>query len=168
MYRQVHEAVPRPGELNRAIGAELEGVLLRALAKEPGARYPTAEALGEVAAAEATRVMPAVPTGDSNDDNRQSAQRTAPTSPPTAVGQALAPGRSSGLAWMAALLTGILVLARIGVIVLLGTPGAGHNYRINAIHEPLSQPGSDHRQSIALAVPITKPNADANTHAVTE
>ena len=85
MYRQVHEAVPRPGELNRAIGAELEGVLLRALAKEPEVLYATAEAmgaaLGEVAAAEAARFVPTVPVGRSNDDAPQSAQRTAPRTP---------------------------------------------------------------------------------------
>ncbi len=61
MYRQVHEPVPRPRDVNRAIPPELEGVILRALAKEPGQRYPAAEvmaaALAGTGSAEATRVM---------------------------------------------------------------------------------------------------------------
>lgn len=61
MYRQVHEPVPRPRDLNRAISPELEAVILRALAKDPGQRYSTAGAMAAALEgkgdAEATRVM---------------------------------------------------------------------------------------------------------------
>jgi serine/threonine-protein kinase len=61
MYRQVHEPVPCPRDLNRAISPELEAVILRALAKDPGQRYPTAGAMAAAmdgkGDAEATRVM---------------------------------------------------------------------------------------------------------------
>ncbi len=86
MYRQVHEPAPRPRELNRAIPAELEGVILRALAKEPGQRFPTAEAMAEALvgtdSAEATRVVRPVQIGGvRRDPPRRSAQEPMPARP---------------------------------------------------------------------------------------
>jgi hypothetical protein len=92
-------------------------VLLRALAKEPGARYPTAEALGEVAAAEATRVMAAVPTKPVERETAfNSPIRDAPPSPP-ATGKFPSPA-----AWAA----GILVaFGLVGLLLLSSFRGSG-------------------------------------------
>jgi serine/threonine-protein kinase len=126
MYRQVHEAVPRPGELNRAIGAELEGVLLQALAKEPEARYPTAEALaalGEVAAAEAARFVPTVPVEPVEHQTAfDSPTRDAPPSPP-AMAKLPSPA-----AWAA----GILVaFSLVGLLLLASFLGSGDRASVN-------------------------------------
>ncbi len=122
MYRQVHEPVPRPREVNRAIPAELEGVILRALAKEPGQRYPTAEAmaaaLAGIGAAEATRVVPAVladgerrtSTDPATHDDPSSWTRTA-TSTPSRV----------SLSNVAVWLGGILVAFSLAGLILLGS-----------------------------------------------
>jgi serine/threonine-protein kinase len=127
MYRQVHEAVPRPGELNRAIGAELEGVLLRALAKEPEVLYATAEAmgaaLGEVAAAEATRFVPTVPV----EPVEQQTAFDSPTrdAPPSPLAMAKLP---SPAAWAA----GILVaFSLVGLLLLASSRGSGDRASVN-------------------------------------
>lgn len=45
LYKHTLEAPPSPRELNPALSEGLEAVILRCLAKEPGERYPTYEAL---------------------------------------------------------------------------------------------------------------------------
>src|SRR5205807_2017595 len=45
--RILHDESPRPRKLDRAIPADLETILLKAVAKEPGQRYATAAALAE-------------------------------------------------------------------------------------------------------------------------
>ncbi len=121
MYRQVHEPVPRPREVNRAIPAELEGVILRALAKEPGQRYPTAEAMAEalagIGAAEATRVVTAVPAdgehhaagSPATHDDRSSGKHTASTPPRVPL--------SNVAVWLG----GILVAFSLAGLILLGS-----------------------------------------------
>ncbi|HEU4792844.1 MAG TPA: protein kinase, partial [Nitrolancea sp.] len=129
MYQQVHEAVPLPGELNRAIPAELEGVILRALAKEPGERYPTAEAMAEalagVGSSEATRVLTAVPAG--HVDRKMPDNRAYQDVPPARSVQA--PARSRGsLPRAAAWVVGILVAFSLAGLILLDPfPSGGDN-----------------------------------------
>ncbi|HET9014703.1 MAG TPA: protein kinase, partial [Thermomicrobiaceae bacterium] len=62
LYQQVHTPPPRPRALNPGVPLWLEGVVLRALAKDPGRRYPDAASLaralaGGEAAAEETRAL---------------------------------------------------------------------------------------------------------------
>src|SRR5918996_4400979 len=66
-YRHVHEAPAPPTSLDPSIPPALEGVTLRAMEKDPSARYPTVEDMTEalndatepVPAVEATRPFPA-------------------------------------------------------------------------------------------------------------
>jgi tetratricopeptide (TPR) repeat protein len=46
-YHHVHTAPPNPRELNPKVPESLAGIILRCLEKEPGARYPSAEAILE-------------------------------------------------------------------------------------------------------------------------
>jgi serine/threonine protein kinase len=47
MLRRLHEPPPPPSRLNPRVGSRLEAVILRALEREPAARYPTMQALVE-------------------------------------------------------------------------------------------------------------------------
>ncbi len=129
MYQQVHEAVPRPGELNRGVGVELEAVILRALAKEPGERYPTAEAMAEalagVGSGEATRVVPAVAASDV--ERRVPDNRAYQDVPPAWPGQAAARSRGS-LPRAAAWVVGILVAFSLAGLILFDPFPSGRDY----------------------------------------
>jgi serine/threonine-protein kinase len=122
MYRQVHEPVPRPREVNRAIPPELEGVILRALAKEPEQRYPTAEAmaaaLAGVGAAEATRVVTAVPA---DGERRSSAGPATHDDPPPWPRTKTVATPRVPLSSVAVWLGGILVAFSLAGLILLGS-----------------------------------------------
>ncbi|WP_152412816.1 protein kinase domain-containing protein, partial [Nitrolancea hollandica] len=122
MYRQVHEPVPWPSEVNRAIPAKLEGVILRTLAKEPEQRYLTAEAmaaaLAEIGAAETTRVVTAVPADG---------ERQIPAGPATQNYRSSAPSTTTAttsrihLSSVAVWLGGIMVAFSLAGLILLGS-----------------------------------------------
>jgi eukaryotic-like serine/threonine-protein kinase len=126
MYRQVHEAVRRPRELAPGIPVGLEGVILRALAKGPEERYPTAEAmaaaLGGEDPGEPTQVLTAMPSGNSS-GNEQPTRRAGAIPPPPARAQAASAARSAELPWPALLTTAVLVLLGLGGLLVLASGG---------------------------------------------
>jgi hypothetical protein len=118
--KHLHEPPPQPSSLNPGVPPGLEAVVLRALAKEPGARYATATALAEAfqqASKEAEALtLPARPRGQAR--SKQSlaeivAQRPAPEPQPLAYPGALTPtGQANALRlapWLGVLSAAILV-----------------------------------------------------------
>ncbi len=56
MYKVLHDEIPVPSSIDRAVDARLDAIVMKALARDPAARYRSA---GEMAAAIATYLAPA-------------------------------------------------------------------------------------------------------------
>jgi serine/threonine-protein kinase len=123
LARLHREMMPQPpSELNPAITPELEQILLKVLAKEPAARYRTADQLGRVLmtfgqarkspAVRLTPPPPAVP------EEIVAATHPTPTSvtPPVATEPTQEEGESFNIDWISVGL-GLLALAAVGGLV---------------------------------------------------
>ncbi|MFM7617416.1 MAG: Stk1 family PASTA domain-containing Ser/Thr kinase [Actinomycetes bacterium] len=121
-YQQVQEQVPPPSMRNPAIAPALEGIILSTLAKDPNARYQTADdlradllrfrrseqVLGGPQTAQVvempTAAVPGVPTGAGGATATTAAVRQAPR------------GRNKGVVATVAVLIGILILVVAGLL----------------------------------------------------
>jgi serine/threonine-protein kinase len=114
-YKHVNEPPPRPSELDPSIPAHLDEAVMRALEKDPDARFPTAEAFRQAIAADAegTATVPILPAGGDTDVLPSPATAEVP---PTAA----PPHRSR--AWIPVALLATAVLAVIGVVAATQEP----------------------------------------------
>ncbi|MGH3096992.1 MAG: protein kinase domain-containing protein [Streptosporangiales bacterium] len=81
-YQHVHDDPPQPRSLAPQVSPALQAIILRAMAKDPAGRYPTATAMG--AALTRTRATP-------NDDRRPTAKAAGPPGTGTDTEQLPAP-----------------------------------------------------------------------------
>ncbi|HET9016011.1 MAG TPA: serine/threonine-protein kinase [Thermomicrobiaceae bacterium] len=137
LYQQVHTPPPRPRALNPGVPRWLEGVVLRALAKDPGRRYPDAASLaralaGGEAAAEETRALGVVP--------------------PAPVATAFAGAHERvGIRPAVALLAATFVLL-VGALAVIAAHGAGDPPRTTASQVRRDAP-------LRAATPMTSPSS---------
>jgi len=127
-YMHVNETPPGPSELEPSIPPHLDQAVMRALEKDPEARFPTAEAFRAAVdgGGPGTATIPiAAPGGDTD---------VLPVTTPTeAVEPAARPGR--GRSWFPVALLAAAVLAMIGVVALASREPAGQR----AGREPTGQ-----------------------------
>jgi eukaryotic-like serine/threonine-protein kinase len=110
-YMHVNETPPRPSELEPSIPPHLDQAVMRALQKDPEARFPTAEAFRAAVAGggPGTATIPIAAAGGDTD--------VLPVTTPTeAVEPPARPGR--GRSWFPVALLAAAVLAMIGVVAL--------------------------------------------------
>lgn len=112
MHREIEPLPPR--QINPEISADLERILLKVLAKEPSARYRTADQLGRVLITFAENARPvsysARPTPLEPDPQPEMQPAYQPISPGRAAGS------ESGLDWISILL-GLLALIAVGGLI---------------------------------------------------
>lgn len=122
-YKHVKEPPPRPSSVNRAVPAALEAIILKAMAKEPEARYQSAEDMradlvrftngqpvAALAALGATSVMGTV--GAERTLIQPAAAAATTSVQPAMRGGPPPPGRSYG--WLWALLALLLAIVLVG------------------------------------------------------
>ena len=172
--QHIEDRPPRASDRDRTLAAGVDQVLWRGMAKEPEARYPTAEAFvqaleaaldGEQTAA-TRRVLPvtaptrATATAPARASAAQGAA-TAPARPPAAHGPATSPLRPAGsgrgrhrIGRAAAL--GALAFVALGVVALiLLLPGGSSSNPSSATHS----------SSRAAATPAARASVHHRTHA---
>lgn len=124
--QHVNSAPPPPSQFNPSITPGVEAVVLRALAKDPAERFPTATALADALerrettpAAAATRAMPTTASsGPPPADRRPPTRRTHQAVPPRAYAEPVAKGNGTNYAAIligSAILIGLIGLAILGL-----------------------------------------------------
>ncbi len=123
-YQHVREEPTPPSRLNRGIGSGLETVVLRAMAKAPGARYQTAEELGkDLQLVRPSRVVTTgAASGTAQTTQPIHVQETAVPPPVGPTGRAAPPRRAQGPRWALWLtvLGALVAIALIASLVLAG------------------------------------------------
>ncbi|MGA7670343.1 MAG: protein kinase [Nitrolancea sp.] len=119
MYRHVNEMPPRPREINSAIPAPLEMVVMRSMAKEPEDRFQSADemeaALGHAPSAdESTRIMAAVAP-----PARRRPVRAAGGGGGAPPRRRAAAADGSNPAWPLILVAALLIILGLGAIAIL-------------------------------------------------
>jgi predicted Ser/Thr protein kinase len=132
-YMHVNETPPGPSELEPSIPPHLDQAVMRALEKDPEARFPTAEAFraGVAGGGPGTATIPiAAPGGDTD---------VLPVTTPTeAVEPPARPGR--GRSWFPVALLAAAVLAMIGVVALASREPAGQRAGQRQEQPPAEEP----------------------------
>ena len=105
-YKHVREDPVPPSRLNPDISPEIEAVVMTALAKDPGARYPSAASMRDALSAEATGEMPPIDRAATEplQQGGDTAVMTAPAGAPP--GTEPSPRR-----WLPWLVIGVILLA---------------------------------------------------------
>ncbi|MGH9169183.1 MAG: protein kinase domain-containing protein, partial [Acidimicrobiia bacterium] len=123
-YKHVNEDPPPPSQVEPQVTPQLEAVVMRALAKEPDRRFPTAKAFREaLAAAVSTEPMPVAVGGDT-------AVMPPATTPMTAPGPPeRPPGRGRNWIPIALLVAALIALIGIVALTLAGQDEPGQRRR---------------------------------------
>ena len=118
MYRHVNEMPPRPREINEAIPAPLEMVVMRSMAKDPEDRFQSAEAMEAAldrapSTDESTRIMAAVVPPTTRRPVRAAGGGGAPPRRRAAAAD------GSNPAWPLILVAALLIILGLGAIAIL-------------------------------------------------
>lgn len=104
-FKHVNEAPVPPREIDPSIPPHLDRTVMRAMEKDPDARFPTAEAFRAAVAGEGTATIPLAAAGGDTD-----------VLPATAPAPATSPPGRRGRSWLPVALVAAAVLAVIGVV----------------------------------------------------
>jgi len=169
MYRHVNELPPPPRTINRAIPMALEAVIMKSLAKAPGDRYPTAQAMRDALlnpAAAAAAIRP--PSHDPTERTAVSqavapaaAAGAPPVGPPPPARPVASRGR--GVPWHRIVpLLVFLLLALVIAAIVLASQGDDENKAPGVAASPTSEATptlTPTIESTATATPTVEPTA---------
>ena len=133
IYAAVHEPAIAPSEKRPGIPAELDRIVVQALAKSPEARYASMEALRDDL--DALEVSGTLPEDAAPPTIQPRLQSLAPTTSldPESLGLPRAPGRKRRIA-IVATIVGLLAIMAVGIAWLLMRPTPAHpTYRSLAV-----------------------------------
>lgn len=141
-YKHVNETPPRPSELEPSIPSYLDEAVMRALEKDPDARFPTAEAFRAAIAGgdPGTGTIPIAAAGGDTD-----------TLPVAAPDEPVGPGR--GRSWFPIALLAAAVLAAIGVVAAASREPGPARERADRQAARQEQPPAEEATPAVLSVP---------------
>ena len=152
LYASVNEPVPSVREWRPELPAAVDGVIARATAKDPDARYATA---GEFAAAARAALTSATPPFAA----LPAAEDSAPPRAAAATGRPRGRWRSRGATLMVA---GLVLVALIAVIVIATTSGGGGHRQ----QQPGAAPHTHARAGTTTAPPTIRGSSGTAVHAI--
>jgi len=158
MYQHVNDPPVLPRSINPAIPAALELVIMQALAKDPAARFPTADAMAQALVdspdpAQATRIMAAASTPTlATPRIRPGGGGPPPPRPPAA-----AAGGRSGPSWPLVLGVALVILLGLGGLAVLAKWGGGAPPPTPTLAAVVEQPATPRPTATATPTPTPTP-----------
>jgi serine/threonine-protein kinase len=172
-HQHVHQEPTPPTELNPDLSPAFAALVMRALAKDPAARPPSAEAmrqelLGVVEGATAPEVTSPEATSVMNAPTQSSTQVLTSAMPPTAAGRAVSEDDRRRRAALAAVVAFVLAVAVIALIAFIAS-AVRNNSNPPATTLPTTiAPTTTIAKRVVTTVPRTTPTTEEPATTVTE